>query len=373
MMWHDCSTTGGHSNLLMMLACMYDPAWYFTDIEFHRKYNELVNIQAIVETPVIYILARYPSNYQQLLYSEERLDDILKLNENMKTLNNIEIIDKLRVFKEDKPAFQFEAGQQNGGNFYCFLCAAHAENASSYVHTHRKYIETINDRIKPVKKTDLSVSKTSSLKMKLYDNLNKDELIAKLRGRDVKFSCTESKNDLQSKLEDVIHGIQRVPALIYFNSINDISQLNLQFYEILFTEPLHDILNHIKNLYAELPHHTDKKFKKSFNFLINNSFNGKEAKNASDYCKSLLIVTQWFLGNHEDHIFRDILTTLCEIQEIIYLPANQIQSQTVLQLYIITFIHMLCLKMNLRGNLKKLTRRKFFQLSLFNLPLSSII
>ena len=107
---------------------------------------------------------------------------------------------------------------------------------------------------------------------------------------------------MQSKLEDVIHGIQ-VPALIYFNSINDISQRNLQSYEILFTESLNDISNHIKNLYAELPHRTDKELKKPFNFVINNSFNEKEAKNASDYRKSLLIVTQWFLESHEDHIF----------------------------------------------------------------------
>ena len=127
---------------------------------------------------------------------------------------------------------------------------------------------------------------------------------------------------MQSKLEDVIHGIQ-VPALIYYtiiiylfiyllyyNSINDISQRNLQSYEILFTEPLNDISNHIcrtnhicRNLYAELPHRTDKELKKPFNFVINNSFNEKEAKNASDYRKSLLIVTQWFLESHEDHIF----------------------------------------------------------------------
>ena len=98
MMWHDCSAIGGHSYLLMMVAFMYDPACYFTDIEFHQKCNELVNIQAFVETPMIYILARCPSNDQQHLYSEERLDDILMLNENMKTTNNIDIIGKLRIF-----------------------------------------------------------------------------------------------------------------------------------------------------------------------------------------------------------------------------------------------------------------------------------
>ena len=162
------------------------------------------------------------------------------------------------------------------------MCATHAENASSYVYTHRKYIETITDRIKTVKKTDLSVSKTNSKKIKLYNNLNKDKLIPELRSHDVKFSCTESKNNMHSKLEDVIHGIHRVPVLIYFNSINDISKLNLQPYEIMFTEPLHDILHHIKNLHEELPHHTGKELKKLFNFIINNSFNIKKAKKSSD-------------------------------------------------------------------------------------------
>ena len=77
----------------------------------------------------------------------------MKLSENIKTSNNIEIIDKLCIFKGDNPASQFETGQQKGRNFYCFLCVTHAENASSYVHTHHKYIETITDRIKIVKKT----------------------------------------------------------------------------------------------------------------------------------------------------------------------------------------------------------------------------
>ena len=27
----------------------------------------------------------------------------------------------MRIFKGDKPAAQFEAGQQKGGNFYCFF------------------------------------------------------------------------------------------------------------------------------------------------------------------------------------------------------------------------------------------------------------
>ena len=51
MMCHDCSTVGGHSYLLMMIACIYDPACYYTDTEFQQKFDVFVNIQTIVEKP----------------------------------------------------------------------------------------------------------------------------------------------------------------------------------------------------------------------------------------------------------------------------------------------------------------------------------
>ena len=95
----------------MMIACMYHPACYLIDSEYEQKYNISSNVQAIVEKPIIYILAQCPSNDQQILYSQERLEDIIALNKKIKNKNNIEITDKIRIFKGDKPAAQFEAGQ----------------------------------------------------------------------------------------------------------------------------------------------------------------------------------------------------------------------------------------------------------------------
>ena len=37
MMWHDCATFDGHSYLLIMIACIYDPACYLTDTEYEQK------------------------------------------------------------------------------------------------------------------------------------------------------------------------------------------------------------------------------------------------------------------------------------------------------------------------------------------------
>ena len=73
MMWHDCATVGGHSYLLMMIACMYDPACYLTDTEYEQKYDISSNVQAIVEKPRIYILAQCPSNDQQIIIPKNNL------------------------------------------------------------------------------------------------------------------------------------------------------------------------------------------------------------------------------------------------------------------------------------------------------------
>ena len=96
------------------------------------------------------------------------------------------------------------------------------------------------------------------------------------------------------------------------------------------------------------------------NFTINNSFRGKEAKNSSVHQKSLLVVTHWFQDNHITHMIQDILITLSEAQEIMYWSDNQRSPETVLRLYLVMFVHMLFIKINVRGKVKKLINRKFF-------------
>ena len=78
----------------------------------------------------------------------------------------------------------------------------------------------------------------------------------------------------------------------------------------------------------------------------------KIAKNSNDYRKSILIVTKWFQDNCSNHVFKSIFLT--EIQEI---PQSR---QSVLCLYLILYIHMLLIKIIIRGKLRKLTARKCF-------------
>ena len=92
-----------------MVFCIFDPV-YLADYEYFKVHSKHVNIKSIVEKPYWYILAQCYSDDSQLLYSSERLNDLLNLNEDAEY--NKKIQDIARAFKGDNPACQFEASQQ---------------------------------------------------------------------------------------------------------------------------------------------------------------------------------------------------------------------------------------------------------------------
>ena len=109
--WHDGSTIGNHRHLLITGNVLYDPASFLSDEEYYLKYKKNINIQATTEKPQLYLLARCPSNDQQILYSEERVTDLLKMQKPIQCLNGVMINDAARLFKGDSPTHQYEAGQ----------------------------------------------------------------------------------------------------------------------------------------------------------------------------------------------------------------------------------------------------------------------
>ena len=111
-LWHDGSTHHGH--LLMMVACLYDPAVFLTDDECKEKPNMEVNIQSEVEKPELYILAQCQSNDNKLLYSEEQIKVLSEINTPITSNNYVLINNVMRIFKSDYPAAQLEAGHQKG-------------------------------------------------------------------------------------------------------------------------------------------------------------------------------------------------------------------------------------------------------------------
>ena len=154
-------------------------------------------------------------------------------------------------------------------------------------------------------------------------------------------------------------GVQILPALLFYAPHKNLTELNLGDYEILNNEPLHDISHHTQNIYDELAYHLPKEMKTAFKKVKDSSFNGKEAKNGSDYRDSLIIVATWFLQNRPFHFATDIIITLAEIQEILYSPETKRSIQSVFCLHNVTFCHVLLLKIHMQDNIISMTR-KFF-------------
>ena len=147
---------------------------------------------------------------------------------------------------------------------------------------------------------------------------------------------------------------------MYNNPFDTLESVNLSKYEILFTEPLHDISKQIKNLYQEIPYHIPKNKTKDVRQISDISFNGKDAKNSPDYRKNLLIVAKWFSDNLPEHFFNKILLSMCNIQAITYYSEKKRSLQSILRLYSTTFQHALTIKTSLLGNIKGSTARTFF-------------
>ncbi len=147
LVWHDLSTVANHSHLVFMVACLYDPAFYYTDEEYEQITGRKINVQAKVETPTVYIVARSSSSdKEQLCYVDTRLECLQDLSEPVTSKSGIEITDKMRFFHGDTPARQYECGQQKGGKYYCAVCGASANRVYELDYSFRCSHMSLADR-----------------------------------------------------------------------------------------------------------------------------------------------------------------------------------------------------------------------------------
>ena len=172
----------------------------------------------------------------------------------------------LQVLKEIPLHISLRLVIRKGGNFFCIACPIQGNYVKTlFLHSEKK-----------------------------DDNLRKLDIIDKLHQRKVKFTSSLPQKELMELLLYELHGIRRLPSLLYDYPHQNLEEVNLSQYEKLQTEPLHAISNHIKSIYQELPFHIDKTDKSLVAKAIERSFNGKEAKNSAGHCKSLLILCSFF-------------------------------------------------------------------------------
>ena len=64
-------------------------------------------------------------------------------------------------------------------------------------------------------------------------------------------------------------------------------------YEVLPTEPLHDVKEHLCNVFTELPAHLEKEEKEEFQQILECGFARKEKLRGCDHCLAVVIVAQY--------------------------------------------------------------------------------
>ncbi|XP_070549540.1 uncharacterized protein [Ptychodera flava] len=175
------------------------------------------------------------------------------------------------------------------------------------------------------------------------------------------------KPELQVKLSEILHGIQRVPSLLHLSPKANLADINCSRYEILPSEPLHDIKGHIHNVLEELPSDIeDKDEAVSLQTFIQATYmyGDKDEIRGCDARKAILLVSQYL---HEkvsgqssvSSQHSQLIDTLAEISEIAYKHDHERCPRLILRLYNVAFLHGIMCKA-IFSNPKKLTKRKMF-------------
>ena len=214
--WHDNSTVANHGYLVCLAAVLFDPAVFFTDDEYKERTGQTVDIQTTIEKPHVHFIGRCKSSEsEQLAYGETRLKCLKETSKKLASKAGVEYLDTSRYFKGDSPTRQFENGQQKGGNFFCD-CGCPASMVEDLAHAQSCHLHPIQERVNAIMIPG-TVSRINALqnKIKPLSGLTREELERELAAR--KIYDGKTKKELQHLLDQEMHGIQRLPALL----IND--------------------------------------------------------------------------------------------------------------------------------------------------------
>ena len=350
--WHDHSTVLQQGYILFAVKVVYDTGVFLTEKEWQADGNTIRDLQEEVEQPTIHMIAPSTSAVSdQLALVSDRLECLKELSQPISDPNGIAVFDKARFFCGDKPAQQFERGTQIGGLYKCGSCWCRATMIQDFSHTAQcppRSLECLQGLV--------TAGRHQGIKLKPLEKLLVSDLKTELLARGFDISG-KNKPQLQSILSEELKGAQRVPSLLVTNPTQSISGLNLQEYEILSCEPLHDLKGHSYNLLQEIPHLLPQ-YKDTFTQIIDSTL--QETASGVHLRTAVIKVYLKLLKLQDvDEDVKQLLGTLVKISQLLYLPDSGRSPKTVLQLYNVTWLHHeLCCK--LIPNPKAQTRDRLY-------------
>ena len=189
--------------------------------------------------------------------------------------------------------------------------------------------------------------------------MRKEELIRECTERDITAEIEDlDKPQLQALLTEHLHGIQRVPALMINSNRKTLGDLNLSNYEIIPTEPLHDLKEHIKNILTELPELLSQPELEIFNRVKEAVVESKDKLRGCDY-RFWAVTLALQLNNKARLTIAQLLGTLAELSELCYASAEKRTPKFILRFHNVAFLHAQAF-LKIFTNPKNLTLRKMY-------------
>ena len=340
MIWHDHASILGVGYVMITVNTVYE-AVFLTTEECREKGITVCNLQSVVEQPYVYLLGAGSSSIEdQAALVGDRVECLHSLAQKLTTSNGISIKDTLHFFKGDTPAKQFECGTQIGGNYKC-SCGIHTES----MHDLTIALQYSGQPLSELQSIALGGKYGATPNsIKPFATLNANQLQDELRRRNV-YHLATTKKDLNDILKGTLKGVQRVPTLLLTNPTGNLSDLNIDNYTVLESEPLHDIKGHLNNLFSKLPAVLEGDVKNTCKEIIDSNKRKDKVKCAD--LRLTAIQLFMFLRNKLPSTSNVVmlLDTVLRISEILYLPAIERYPKRILQMYNCTWIHhMLCKK-----------------------------
>ena len=174
--------------------------------------------------------------------------------------------------------------------------------------------------------------------LKPLDGLLVAKLKEELKARHI---TTNGKNkpELQTELTELLQGAQRVPTLLTRNPSQSLASLNLQRYEILDCEPLHDLKGHFYNLLPEFIALLPSQLQQECKEILDSTLVKDKTSGALFRAAAIKVLVNLQKTPSVDSMLLTLLTTVVKISEILYLQDSKRTPKKVLQLYNCSWLH----------------------------------
>jgi hypothetical protein len=153
---------------------------------------------------------------------------------------------------------------------------------------------SLTDRQKLILEGAIAHHKTLEGDNKPLHQMKKAELQKELNSR--KIYEGEMLDNMKKLLTDELHGVQRVPALLYTNPLAILASIHCDKYEMCHLSHCM-MLGNTENVLIELPMHVSPDKATIINETIDLCLGDKETKRCFDYRCALIMVTNHRLTN----------------------------------------------------------------------------